>query len=82
MIIQKSANEKIELNNTDNYGCTAFHHACENGHSKIAEMLIHNNKKSKLDLNAKTNYGSTAFHLACNGGSTEDWHRKETGNSI
>ena len=54
-LIQKSAEFNIDLNAKDKYGTdrmfdrTAFHLACENGHSKIvAEMLIQ--KSAELNI--------------------------------
>ena len=46
-----------------------FHLACENGHSKIAEMLIQKSAELNIDLNAKYRlFDRTAFHLACQNG--------------
>ena len=43
--------------------------ACENGHSKIAEMLIQKSGELDIDLNTKHRlFGRTAFHLACENG--------------
>ena len=43
--------------------------ACENGHSKIAEMLIQKSAELNIDLNAKDRmFDRTAFHLACENG--------------
>ena len=43
--------------------------ACENGHSKIAEMLIQKSAELNIDLNAKHRlFGRTAFHLAYENG--------------
>ena len=40
MIIKKSNELNIDINAKDYNDCTAFHLGCENGHSKIAEMLL------------------------------------------
>ena len=43
--------------------------ACENGHSKIAEMLIQKSAELNIDLNAKHRlFDRTAFHLAYENG--------------
>ena len=69
MLIQKSAELNIDLNAKDRmFDRTAFHLACENGHSKIAEMLIQKSAEFNIELNAKDKYGTTAFHLACENG--------------
>ena len=47
---------------------TAFHFACENGHSRIAELLIHKSAELNIELNAKDFHGMTAFHFACKNG--------------
>ena len=39
-LTQKYVEFNIELNAKNKYDTTAVHLACENGHSKIAEMLI------------------------------------------
>ena len=46
-------------------GTKAFKLACENGHSKLADILIKNSKKFNIDLNHKNQYGMTPFHHAC-----------------
>ena len=43
----------IELNENNNGGWTAFHCACMNGNSKIAEMLMKNCAGFNIDLNTK-----------------------------
>ena len=56
-------------------GQTAFRLACENGHIKMAEMLLQNPAKFIIDLNAKTNKKKcskmTGFHFACKNGHSE-----------
>jgi len=42
--------------------------ACENGHSKIAEMIIQKSTKFNIELNTKDLWGMTAFHMACQWG--------------
>ena len=47
-------------------GRTAFHFACQFGHSKIAEMLMNKSTELNIELNVKDKYkGITAFHSAC-----------------
>ena len=50
MLKQKSAEFNIELNAKDKYGTTAFHLACENGHSKVSEMLIQKSAEVNITL--------------------------------
>ena len=57
--------ETIDLNIKERFGRTAFHRACENGHSEIVEMLIKNASSTNIDLNIKDRIGCTAFHCAC-----------------
>ena len=51
--LQKSDEFNIDLNTKDIVGKTAFHLACNNGHSKIAEMLMQKSVKFNIDLNTK-----------------------------
>ena len=46
-------------------GRTAFHWACAEGNSNIAEMIIQKSTEFNIDLNAKDKSGRTAFHWAC-----------------
>ena len=55
----------IDLNIKDFNGGTAFHLACQKGHSEIADMIMNNSSKLQLDLNIKDSGGRTAFHRAC-----------------
>ena len=61
MLMQKSTELNIELNTKDYNGWTAFHWACRNGHSKIAEMLIQKSTELNIELDSKDNMGLTAF---------------------
>ena len=50
---------------------SAFHLACENGHSKTVEIFMQKSTELKIDLNAKESVdGKTAFQLACEDGHT------------
>ena len=60
--MQKSIEFNIDLNASDKDGWTAFHWACFNEDSKIAERLM----QKSADINAKDEMGRTAFHWACN----------------
>ena len=71
MLMNKSKELKIDLNQSDILGHTALHLACEKGHSDIAKMIMKNSSKLKIDLNTKQSWGGTAFHLVCTGGHSE-----------
>jgi len=45
-----------------------FQYACENGHTKMLEMIFQKPTAFNIDYNAKDFFGSTAFHLACENG--------------
>ena len=70
MLIQKYVEFTIDLNAIDEWhdDKTAFHLACENGHSKVAEMIMQKSVEFNIDLNAKDRCARTAFHLACYNG--------------
>ena len=59
------------LNEKDFIGRTAFHWACHDGHSKIAEMLIQKSAEFNIKLNDKDDDGKTAFQLVSNNGNSE-----------
>ena len=63
--MQKSAELSIDLNGKTITGYTAFHIACEKGHSKIAEIFVQKSTELSIDLNVRTSHGYTAFHNAC-----------------
>ena len=54
----------IDLKAKDNDGSTAFHIACEKGHTETAQMLIHKSVEFKIDLNVQDSDGNTPYHLA------------------
>ena len=60
-------NTNLDLNIQNNYGNTAFHHACYYDHLAIVEFCI---KDARLNLNIQNNDGWTAFHYACDNGNT------------
>ena len=51
-----------------NDGTKLFQKACENGHFKMAKMLIQKATKLKIDVNAKSRFSETPFHLVCKNG--------------
>ena len=53
MILQKSRHFNIDVNAKNQYGETAFHFACDNGQTEVAEMLIQKSREFNIDLNAK-----------------------------
>ena len=56
---------KINFNQKNDDGRSAFHNICRNGRTHFAEYLIENSKELEIDLNAQDNQGMTGFHLAC-----------------
>ena len=71
---------KFKNNNNENeirtffemdFNFKAFHLACQNGHSEIAEFLLQNSAFLKINLNEKDEVGWTAFHMACWNGHSE-----------
>ena len=67
--IKEDKQEKAKQQDSKNdNGKTAFHLACQNGHSKVVEMLIQISAKIGMKLNEKDDIGRTGFHWAsCNG---------------
>ena len=56
---------RINFNEKDKHGQSAFHVVCRNGRTDFVEFLIDKSKELKIDLNAQDNQGMTGFHLAC-----------------
>ena len=54
-----------------NDGTKSIQLACENGHFKMANMLIEKATKLKIDVNARNEYQRTPFHLVCKYGNFE-----------
>ena len=52
----------IDLNASDNDGCTAFMLVCEKGHIDVVKLFLE--YSDKIDLNARDNEGYTALMLA------------------
>jgi len=86
LIIQKSKECNIDLNNQDKYGRTAFHKAChpydigcwcsdsQNSQFQMVEFLIQKSKEFEIDLNATDvieGFFLTGFHLACLNGNSK-----------
>ena len=63
ILMKKSGELKIDLNQSDNGGLTSFHLACIEGHSEIAEIMINSSAKLKIDFS--NDCDRTGFHLAC-----------------
>ena len=61
MLINKSAEFKIDTEAKDDNGYNAFHLAYSEGHQEIAGVLIKASDVLKIDLNGKTYYGYSAF---------------------
>ena len=50
ILVQKSAEFKIDLNVKDFNGKTAFHYACENGWSEITKLIIDKKRGVEVEL--------------------------------
>ena len=61
----------IDLNTKSNGGWTAFHIACNEGHSDAVKIFMENAADLSIDLNARGNDGLTGFHQACIHGHTD-----------
>ena len=70
IIINSALINKINFNEKDEHGWSAFHNLCRNGRNGFAERLIEKSKELKIDLNTRDNQGMTGFHLACKNGKT------------
>ena len=53
MLVQKSAEFNINLNEKDVFGHSGFHNACNGGHLKVAKMLMLSSAEYNIDLNSK-----------------------------
>ena len=81
MVMEKSAViSRINFNEKDKDGQSAFHVVCRNGRLDFVEFLIHKSKELKIDLNAQDNQGMTGFHLACSNGKT--WRNPRTASTL
>ena len=58
-------NHGIDINAKTKLGRTAFHLACQKGHSDVVKLLMENAVAFCIDLNVKDNSGKTAFLWAC-----------------
>ena len=47
------------------YGSTAFHGACQDGHTEIVNSMITSSKEFDIDLNTKNEDGDTGLVFAC-----------------
>lgn len=56
----------IDIDYTDNSGCTALHYACEVGNLSMVKVLLEKGKYGSK--NAETSTGMTPFLLACREG--------------
>ena len=64
LLMKKSSEFKIDLNNKDNWGRTGFHWACWSGEINIVEMILNSSEALKIDLTIKDNEGKTGLQLA------------------
>jgi ankyrin len=71
VILKKSDELKIDLNNKHNHFQTPFLVACRKGQMNIASILMKKADELKIHLNSKDNDGRTAFHVACLNGHSE-----------
>ena len=70
MVFEKESDviSRINFNEKDKHGQSAFHVVCSNGRTDFAEFLIDKSKELEIDLNAQDDQGMTGFHLACKNG--------------
>lgn len=61
----KSSHTPIDINDRTLNNYTGLHLACENGHEKVAQILL----SSNANISAITSFGRTPLHLACIKGS-------------
>ena len=81
MVMEKSAViSRINFNEKDKHGQSAFHVVCRNGRTDFVEFLIDKSKELKIDLNAQDNQGMTGFHLSCMDGKT--WRNPWTASTL
>ena len=71
MLLKKSGELKIDLNQRDCCDVTAFSHSVEKGHSEIAKMIMDNSLQLKIDLNTKDIKDTTPFHFVGKYGHSE-----------
>ena len=64
LLMKKSSEFKIDLNNKDNWGRTGFHWACWSGEVNIVDMIINQSEALKIDLTIKDNESKTGLQLA------------------
>ena len=64
LLMKKSSEFKIDLNDKDNWGRTGFHWACWSGEINIVEMILNSSEALKIDLTIKDNEGKTGLQLA------------------
>ena len=55
----------IDLNSKDIDGKTAFHWACQFGHTGVINNFMENAANLSIDLNSKDKSGNTGFQWAC-----------------
>jgi len=58
--------ELAEVDAKDSQGKSGLHYACENGHKRVAKLLL----EKGADLKAIDSEGKTVLHYACEGGRT------------
>ena len=64
LLMKKSSEFKINLDDKDNWGRTGFHWACWSGEINIVEMILNSSEALKIDLTIKDNEGKTGLQLA------------------
>ena len=71
IFMENAAPLRINLNAIEEDGMTAFHYACERGHTDVVKIFMENAPFLSLDLNAKDYSDFTGFHYACRRGHSE-----------
>ena len=54
-----------DFHEMDYDGWNGFHYACNNGYTKVVQLLLQHGKSIGFEFNAKTDVGNTAYILAC-----------------
>ena len=65
-ILKNHPNFDVNWKNNSEYGATALHIACENGHDSVISILL---AHPAVDINQKNDQGKNPFYQACYGGS-------------
>ena len=71
LMVTKSKEYGIDLNASDDNGCTGFWFACFEGHEEVVNLMLTSSIEYDIDLNARNHYGCTGLIVACDKGHIE-----------